>query len=182
MQMLASCMTIADLGEYLAWLLQLYKSIDNGKTDVLVSVLQRGMFNDEVIKFRLMDIASGISEKRLAKVRAQSQSSLLGQALNFPMPQLNMIVPELDLGKQFRKPKTSRVPTLLFTGTLDGRTYIEEQKEAIKHLSNQTHIMVENAGHNLFNSSPKVLKAMKSFMREDVIKEFRIVLEHPKLN
>jgi len=86
MQMLAS-MTIADPGEYLAWLLQLYKSIDNGKTDVLVSVLQRGMFNDEVIKFRLMnlamDIASGISEKRLAKVRAQSQSSLLGQALNF---------------------------------------------------------------------------------------------------
>lgn len=99
------------------------------------------MFNNDNISFRLMpfamDIASGIIDQRLDLVNKQAADSLLGLTLNFPMPQLNKVVPGLDLGDEFRKDPVSDVATLLLSGTLDGRTYIDSQFDAVKGLSKQ---------------------------------------------
>ena len=72
MQLLASMM-IADPNQYLSILLNIYRDIENSDYQSVTQILERGMFNDENISFQLMsmamDVASGITESRLQKVR-----------------------------------------------------------------------------------------------------------------
>lgn len=182
MQILASAM-IADPQRGVSQLLALYQELDSGSEVALIKVLSRGYFNDNSISFKVMsfamDIASGITESRLAQVNQQAKTSLLGTALNFPMPHLNKTVKGLDLGDDFRAYPKSNVPTLLLTGTLDGRTYIDSQKAATKGLSNLTQVMVVNAGHNLFMSSPKVTAVIKTFLADEEIQSQEIIIKLP---
>ena len=176
-------MAIADPGQYLTMLVHIYAGIDSGDTKLLEQVLQRGFFNDEAITFRLMplamDVASGITAKRLNIVEQQMKSALLGPYLNFPMPMLNNVDPQLDLGDTFRAKPASDVPVLLLTGSLDGRTYPEEQRQAVSSLSKVTQVIVENAGHNLYTSHPEVLNRMKTFLAGQNTSEETIVLALP---
>lgn len=184
MQMLAS-RAIADPGAYLGMLVQLYQGLDNDDHELLTYVLQRGFFNEEYISFRLMplamDVASGVSEARLNIIKQQSQNALLGQYLNFPMPALNNLDPALDLGDEFRTDPDADNPVLVFTGSLDGRTYPAEQRKAVSRLSNATQINVINAGHNLYTSSPEVLERMRAFMAGFLVSDSDIVLPVPQL-
>ena len=59
-----------------------------------------------------MDIASGITAERLARVTAEARTSVLGDALNFPMPHALGVRPELDLGDAFRAPVSAATPVL----------------------------------------------------------------------
>lgn len=182
MQSLASMM-IADPGRYLNMLVNMYIELDNGGVSLVTAVNRRGMFLHEPIEVKLMsramDIASGITAKRLDLVEHQAATSLLGLALNFPMPHLDKLDPKLDLGDSFRTRPASDIPTLVLSGTLDGRTYPEEQKYATDGLSNRTLITVEHAGHNLFMSSPKVTEVIQAFMRSQKIDDKSIVLPVP---
>lgn len=183
MQILASSM-IADPHRGVPTLLSLYWDLDHGDYGTLTQVLRRGYFNDSEISFDLMslamDVASGITDERLDLVNQQAKSSLLGLVLNFPMPQLNRVITDLDLGDDFRTEAVSDVPTLLLTGTLDGRTYIDAQIEAAAGLSDLTHVMVENAGHNLFMRSPEVTEVIHQFLNDDDITKERIIIELPE--
>ncbi|MEH8018003.1 alpha/beta hydrolase [Rheinheimera muenzenbergensis] len=167
---LLSSMVIADPGRSVGLLLELYRSLDQGETDMLQFALKRGFFSNRPITLRIMptamDIASGISNSRLQQFSQQSANSLLGGVLNFPMPHLYGQLPELDLGQSFRQPLNSNVPTLLLSGTLDGRTYLPEQLEAVAGLTNLSHVVVEHAGHNLFMASPQVETAILQFLTD----------------
>ncbi|KZN61859.1 hypothetical protein N473_21975 [Pseudoalteromonas luteoviolacea CPMOR-1] len=185
LQTLASKM-IADPNHYLAILLHIYLGLDNNNTELLSAVLQRGMFKDEPITFELMplamDIASGISNERLAQVKYQARSALLAEHLNFPMPHLNKLDSKLDLGEAFRANAKSSIPTLLFSGSLDGRTYPEAQIKAVQGLSNLTHVVVNNAGHNLYTSSPEVRVRIKAFLAGNTVNQDPINLPLPRLS
>ncbi|ATC94850.1 alpha/beta fold hydrolase [Pseudoalteromonas tunicata] len=182
LQALASGM-IADPQRFVGLLLKLYNDLDTGQVEMLNAVLKRGYFNDNRIKFEAMpfamDIASGISDARLTKVNEQAKTSLLGLALNFPMPQLNKQVPNLDLGDGFRTQPSSSVPTLLLSGTLDGRTYLASQYEATAGLTNLQKVTVQNAGHNLFMSSPDVTEVIKEFLAGKPLSHTTITIELP---
>ncbi len=183
MQMLASKM-IADPGRYLTFLIHIYNTLDKGNPELLLQALQMGIFKEEAISFRLMplamDIASGVSAKKLDMINSQAKSALLGKYLNFPMPALNNLDPQLDLGAEFRSELEADIPTLLFTGTLDGRTYPESQTEAVSGLGHVTQIKVVNAGHNLYTSSPEVLERMISFLGNSSVSEQDIQLPLPE--
>lgn len=127
-----------------------------------------------------MDVASGVSPRRLALVTEQAKTALLGDYLNFPMPQLAGFG-SLDLGEDFRAAPQSRVPTLLLTGTLDGRIAGEEQMRAVAGLTNLTRVTVVNAGHNLFMTTPEVTETIRRFMRGEDIRETRIIAPLPPL-
>ena len=128
-----------------------------------------------------MDVASGISSERLALVNEQAKTALLRDYLNFPMPQARGTIGGLNLGEEFRKSPVSDVPTLLFSGTLDGRTYQESQIEATAGLTNLTKVTVINAGHNLFMTSPEVTKTIQAFMRGEAVKDGEIEIALPSL-
>ncbi len=182
LQGFASAM-IADPERAVPMLLSLYQTLDQGNTAVLSELLQQGYIDDQPISFKVMslamDIASGISAERLKVVNQQAKTALLGMALNFPMPQLNKAVAGLDLGDEFRAGPHSDVPTLLLSGTLDGRTYPQSQREATAGLSNLNQVLVVNAGHNLFMVSPKVTEVISDFLSGKKITTTEIQVELP---
>jgi pimeloyl-ACP methyl ester carboxylesterase len=182
MQGIASAM-ISDPHRYVSLLLQIYSGIDSGITAMLPSVIERAGFMDSKISFDIMsfgmDVASGITDERLTLIEQQAPASLVGEMLNFPMPHLNKVIPNLDLGDDFRTKPKSDVPTLLLTGTLDGRTYVQSQYEATAGLSNLTKVTVNNAGHNLFMVSPKVTETIKIFLSDKPVEDKEIEFTLP---
>ncbi|MBA6349152.1 alpha/beta hydrolase [Colwellia sp. BRX8-9] len=182
MQGIASAM-ISDPHRYVSMLLQIYSGIDSGITAMLPSVIERAGFMDSKISFDIMsfgmDVASGVSDERLNLIEQQAPASLVGKMLNFPMPHLNKVIPNLDLGDDFRTKPKSDVPTLLLTGTLDGRTYVQSQYEATAGLSNLTKVTVNNAGHNLFMVSPKVTETIKIFLSDKPVEDKEIEFTLP---
>ena len=185
MQGIASRM-IADPNQNLAILIQIYSELDEGQTRSLEELLKHNIFRDEPIAFNLMplamDVASGITQDRLDKVDQQAKDSLLGYMLNHPMPMLTNIDPKLDLGDQFRTAPKSDIPTLLFTGTLDGRTYPDEQLRAVRNLSNLTQVTIQHAGHNLYMSSPEVSRRTQDFLSNRDVETTDIQLPLPNLS
>lgn len=182
MQGFAAAM-IADPFRGVPMLLQLYNGVDHGVTEMLPDLIKRAGFDQPDISFDVMsfgmDIASGVTEQRLQLINEQARRSLLGKMLNFPMPHLNKVVDGLDLGDEFREYPRSDVPTLLLTGTLDGRTYMKSQREATQGLTRLTQVIVKNAGHNLFMVSPEVTGAIQQFMRNETVENTEIVFELP---
>ena len=163
------------------WILQLYASLDAGQTGMARAIAQRVFDPGQPITLRamstVMDVASGISPDRLARFEAEAPDSLVGPYLNFPMPHLAGVWPDIDLGEGFREEAAYDGPVLLLTGTLDGRTFPGGQYEATAQLSDLTRVSVINAGHNLFMASPEVGAAMDAFMRgEQVPDEILVAL------
>lgn len=168
-------------------LLQLYLAIDSNMLAPVVSVLQRYHKPNRPITYKVMsiamDLASGMSTTKRQTVEKQAKTALLKDYLNFSY-HLTDVLPSIDLGDEFRQKPQSAVPTLLLTGTLDGRTYIRSQLESVSKLTHLTSIIINNAGHNLFmfsatQTSPEVEKTMKSFMQGKKIINSQITVPLP---
>ncbi len=179
MQMIAS-FSIADPASA-ARLPAIYAMAEAGDVSRVAPVIYQNLRRDPV-SFRgmpeAMDIMSGISDDRLTVVRKQSQTSLLGDVLNFPMPHLMGAFGLKDLGDGFRMPVKTDVPTLVLTGTLDGRTYPEGAAEALQGFSNVSRVIIENGGHNVFMQAPEITDIILRFMRGESVPEF-VMLERP---
>lgn len=165
------------------WILDIYRSLDEGDTAPLIALLQRAIDpSDTAISFRpmttLMDVASGSGADRREMITQQAETALLGLHMNFSM-HLETVDPSLDLGEDFRRPPVSDVPTLVLSGTLDGRTYLESGQEATAGLSNRQTVIVENAGHNLFMLSPEVTETIQDFMRGQEVDGRTILVDLP---
>jgi len=158
----------------------LYLALDAGQTDVLKPFM--GEFAN-LLGIAGMpeatDLASGISPGRLALVRREAKTAVLGEALNFPMPQLLGVVPGADLGKGFRAPLRIDHPALLLAGTLDGRTPMSEQDEVAAQFRRKSRVIVENAGHNVFEAHPDVQPLLVRFFRGEAVADTRLSLPPP---
>ncbi|WDI30200.1 alpha/beta hydrolase [Hyphococcus flavus] len=165
-----------------AQVLALYLAVDARQYEPAAALLYRYLRSGTLELSPMstaMDIASGISDDRLALVREQAKAGLVGSFLNFPMPHIKDALPELDLGEEFRSLPYSNTPTLLLTGMLDGRTYPDSQAEAVAGFSDVTQIYVENAGHNLFMSDPEIGERIFQFLSGEQVSEGTIVLPLP---
>lgn len=175
--------------QHAAKLLDVYRTIDRGEKPSLQGIPGRLLPDNlrhpgERISLHAMptgmDIASGMSENRKAVVALQAETAVLKDFLNFSY-HYEGVAPALDLGDEFRAGPSSKVPVLLLSGTLDGRTYIEGQLEAVSGLETLTHITVENAGHNLFMSSPDVQEAIDRFMEGKPAPDTVITVDLPDM-
>lgn len=146
-------------------LVQGYEALDSGQFQALAPLIHQFFYSrpQAIGMPDLMDIASGISDARLALVRRQAATSLVGTSTNFPMPQLRGVVPGLDLGDDFRREISSDHPVLLLQGDLDVRTPLEEQAAATVGLSNAHRVTVRNGGHDLFEAHPDVPALLIAF-------------------
>ncbi len=133
-------------------------------------------FRDSAIQMRnkrreslmpyFMDCASYASPERLALIAQQKPHTLLGDAINFPFPDICSAIDAADLGSEFRSPATSNVPVLFISGDLDARTPIENAQQTALGFPNSQHLIIRGAGHGneLFLSSEKIIKTMLEFM------------------
>lgn len=165
-------------------LLQLYSALDKGDQTLLNAMAPRITSTNENITLRpmqtLMDVASGTSAKRRALIAMQAKTSLLSTFLNQTVT-MEDVDPSLVMGDKFREKPVSNIPVLLLSGTLDGRTYIESQAEAVSGLRNRQIVVVKNAGHNLFMVSPQVTSTIQDFMRGKNVNGREINAELPDM-
>ena len=165
----------------LAQLPALYLALDAGMTEVIAPYI-----GDPARYFAIsgmpeaMDLASGISPARLARIEAEARTAVLGDAHNFPMPHLLGTIPGVDLGEAFRESIRIDTPALLVAGSLDGRTPLEEQTEVIAQFKNRTQVHVENAGHNVFESHPDVTPFLVRFFSGEAVADTYLTLPPPR--
>jgi len=165
----------------LALLPSLYLALDAGRTEVLAPFL--GDVADLLSVTGMpeaTDLASGISPGRLALIRREAKAAVLGEALNFPMPQLLGAVPGADLGEGFRASLRIDHPALLVAGSLDGRTPLAEQDVVAAQFTHRSRVIVENAGHNVFEAHPDVQGLLVRFFRGEAVADTRLSLPPPK--
>ncbi len=159
--------------ESAVWLLGAYASLDRGETEFASQLIARFMGAPSTIGLNpmstAMDLASGISDERLALYQSQVGEGLAGGYLNFPMPQALGVWPGFDLGDEFRRAPDGDTPVLLLTGTLDGRTYVQPQADALAGMDNLTQVIVRNSGHNLFMENDQVHTVIHRFMRDEPV-------------
>jgi pimeloyl-ACP methyl ester carboxylesterase len=160
----------------------MYLALDKGMYE-RAAPLVWGM-RQQVAGFRgmpdAMDLASGATPARLKLVTKEAETSLLSDTLNFPMPQIMGIRPQIDAGDAFRATFKSDIKALFISGTLDGRTYPEEAEEEIKGFRNRSRLIVENGGHNIYEADQRVADAVLAYFRGQPTPE-RIVMAQPKI-
>ena len=132
----------------------------------------------------MIDCASGGSPERLARIRREEISTLVGRLTDYPLPDICDAWGKPDLGSRFRTPVRSRVPVLLISGTLDGRTPVSNGEVVQKGFPNSAHLVIEGATHSdpLFLSSPKIKEAMVKFMRGLPVSTAKITLPPPSFS
>jgi hypothetical protein len=120
-----------------------------------------------------MDCSAGITEERRRVIANEAKRTLLGDAINIPFPEICAAIDVPDLGDAYRGPLVTDIPVLMISGTLDGRTRPRQAEEARRMMPNAQHLVIEGAGHSdpLFLSSPKILEAMKAFLRGEPLPE-----------
>lgn len=109
------------------------------------------------------DAANGVTADRAALIAEQAKTARLGDAMNFPFPEINRAWQMADLGDAFRSPVSAAVPTLFVVGSLDGITPIEQTREVMGGFSNARLLVVENAGHTSMFRGRGVPAAIAAF-------------------
>ena len=123
-----------------------------------------------------MDCASGATQTRLAQIAAEAPSTVLGDAMNFPFPEICQGWDVPDLGDGFRAPVTSDVPVLFVSGTIDGRTPPSNAMEVIAGFPNGRALIIERAGHSELATSTETIDAIVRFLRGEADVPTRIAL------
>lgn len=119
----------------------------------------------------VMDCASGVTPERYLRIKKESTTCLLGDAINAPYPDICEACGDVDLGAAFRAPVTSKVPVLFISGSLDGRTPESNALEAMKGFPNGLSLLVENVGHEerLFSGVDEMRTRMIQFLKGESI-------------
>lgn len=125
-----------------------------------------------------MDCASYASAERLGEIRRQAPGTVLGATADFPLPELCGVPGLPRLADTFRSLPTFTIPTLLISGTLDGRTPVSNAEEVASRLPQARMITIENAAHGseLILASPRILEGITAFLREDTLRDLRVEL------
>lgn len=124
------------------------------------------------------DAASGASPERLRRISIEARTTLLGDVVNLPYPELGAALGVEPLGASFRRPLLASTPALLISGTLDGRTPPTNASEVLVGLDRGVHLVIEGAGHGdgLFLAHPQIGAALEAFFRGDAGADRRLVL------
>ncbi|HLN97438.1 MAG TPA: alpha/beta hydrolase [Pyrinomonadaceae bacterium] len=124
-----------------------------------------------------MDCASSASVRQLTRIKQEEKRTLLGSVINLPFPDICEAWGVARLGEDFRRPLRSKVPVLIISGTIDGRTPVSNGQAMQRGLSRSVELVIEGASHDgLFTSSPKITEVVSEFVTTGRISTTRIKL------
>jgi len=124
-----------------------------------------------------MDMQSGASNARKKEIRKELKSSLLGDGINYLMLDWIEELNYFHLPEEFRILKDNNVNALLLSGKMDGRTYLSSAIEIAKSFKNGQHIVIDNAGHNLYMLSPIIGDLVLEFFKGEELNISEIKLK-----
>jgi pimeloyl-ACP methyl ester carboxylesterase len=134
---------------------RLFHSIDKGDYGQLIKLVEKRFLRGAPghAMPAVMRLASGVSAARAERITRELPSCILSRALDFPFQSAEFRaawdVP--DLGEAFRAPVRSKVPLLIYTGTLDGNAPPSRGEAIRRGFPQGAHVVVENAGHEDFH-------------------------------
>ena len=158
----------------------LYTKMYNGDFSEIagrVSIMKKYVLNGIQAMPFAMDMSSGISRKKNAEVRNQIETSILGSTINFLFYEWMNVINYKPLPDRFREMKSNNVDALLFSGTMDGRTYLNSGVEISKKFKKGRHIMVDNGGHDIYEQSTEIVDEVFNFFKGTSGNRKRIKLE-----
>lgn len=165
------------------WLPLILREAERGNYDPLADLvlIVRAQFAQYPAMGLAMDVASGQSPQRLARVEAQARESLFGDALNFPFPAIGNGLGLADLGESFRGPLRSDVPVLFISGTLDGRTPPANADALRPGFSHGRSLLVRNASHHheLWTGNPAIARSIVDFLAGRIVNDAELDVPPP---
>ena len=125
-----------------------------------------------------MHATSGASVARLARIKVQAPTALLGNAINWGISD-EAFVKALgveDLGDDFRAPFRSNIPVLMMSGTLDGRAVENDAKRAGSQFDQVTYVTIDGASHDFWflRPPPRIPEVTEAFLRGEAVRDERI--------
>jgi pimeloyl-ACP methyl ester carboxylesterase len=146
---------------------------------VPLATLKAGVARSGISAFELLsDCQTSATPARLRALTAEAKTALLGAAtLDFPDACPGWGVKDLDA--TYRAPVRSKLPVLIVSGTLDGRTPLRNAAEVKAVLPNATQIIIDGASHgdDLFLSTPELENSITAFLRGDKVPNKRLTLQ-----
>ena len=137
--------------DFIAAIPALYYSISKDDLSLLTAVLSTVAQRTSLPATQTtMRCASNASKERYRTIERESKTAILGDAVNFPIPEICRVWGIADLGDSFRLPVKSRMPILFVSGSLDANAPPENVEAMRKHLPNSLHLIVEGADHEDF--------------------------------
>jgi pimeloyl-ACP methyl ester carboxylesterase len=128
----------------------------------------------------MMDLYSGSSAERVARVKREAQTAILENVMNFPDMDIGDVWGNPDLGEEYRSPLRTRVRTLFVSGTMDSNTPPYQAEELRWGFSDGAHLIVEYAGHEDTLPNDRVQSAIVDFLGGKDLSTTRISLGRPK--
>ena len=96
--------------------------------------------------------------------------------VNFPFPGIDEAVGSPDLGEKYRSPIHTSVPTLFISGTLDNNTPPFQADEVRRTFRKNTHLIIENAGHESMVVDTRVQQTMVGYLGGGDVSKTKIAL------
>ncbi|MEM8528324.1 MAG: alpha/beta fold hydrolase [Bacteroidota bacterium] len=146
----------------------------------MVALLKRYLSQEIRPMSFAMDMNSGISAERKARIAKEMEQAILGSTVNFLYYEWMDALDFGQLPNEFRTLPENKVEALLLSGSLDGRTYPKAAKEIAKSFKKGKHIIIDNAGHNLYMTDPLISDLVVNFFKGAKIGVTEIKLEPMK--
>lgn len=127
----------------------------------------------------MMDLFSGASPERTARIQKEAATALLGNVMNMP-DGIVEIWGNPYLGEAYRAPLLANTRTLFISGTLDSNTPPYQAEEVRWGFSNGAHLIVEYAGHEDMLPNREVQTAILDFFNGKDVSQTRVSLGRPK--
>jgi len=143
----------------------------------MITLLKQSISEPENPMSFAMDMHSGASEARKTQIKKELKTSILGDGINYLMLDWIKDLNYFHLPEDFRKLKANKVNALLLSGKMDGRTYLSSAVEIAKSFQNGQHIIIDNAGHNLYMLSPIIGDVVLEFFKGQALNLSEIKLQ-----
>jgi len=128
----------------------------------------------------MMDCSSGLSKARATLIAKEAKTCLLGDAVNFPHPNVAAAWGAKDAGDTYRAPLKAKTPILFLVGDLDSRTPVSNAEELMRNLPRAQLIVVENAAHDLNWMQPELREAWPAFLAGKPVEVTHVVAPRPR--
>lgn len=169
-QLVTSIILLKNISE-LKLVPMLYKQMQDGNFSQVANMVM--LLRSGATKLSMMglltDASTGTDKKRMKQVKKEAATSVLGRTTNFPFPDLNEYLGIKEISSAQRELKRSNIPGLFFSGTHDGRTFLESAEGIIKKFPNAKHVIIHNVGHDMFEASPEVLNVIKLYLEHKTV-------------
>ncbi len=126
-----------------------------------------------------MRCSAGASASRDREIVLQAQTSILGNALNTPYPDVCAALPSIEGADALRAPIHSDLPVLFISGTLDSNTPPHQAEEVRWGMPRAMHLIVPNAGHEDLEPNAEVQAVIADYFAGKDVSARRVVLPVP---